>query len=122
MNTCRIIRLTSGDEIVCEAITDRGENIVIKNPLAIVNVPKVVGNDIEESLSLQRWVHFAESNQFNIDKRQVIINTDASIGLKRFYEYVLHKLDDDEDFSEELEEMNEEYDLSTIEPDSDIIH
>lgn len=122
MNNYRILRLTSGDEIVCETLSEGERNLIVKSPLAIVNVPKVVGNDIEESLSLQRWVHFAETDEFDIDKSQVIVNTGASIGLQRFYEYVLHKLDDDEDYSEELEEMNEEYDLSTIEPDSDIIH
>ena len=120
MNNYRILRLTSGDEIVCEALSEGDRNLTVRSPLAIVNVAKVVGDDVEESLSLQRWVHFAESDEFNIDKSQVIVNTGASIGLQRFYEYVLAKLDSDEDYSEEVDEEYEE--LMSIEPQSDQIH
>jgi len=123
MNNYRVLRLTSGDEIVCQAVSERPESITVRSPLAIVNVAKVVGDEVEESLSLQRWVHFTETEEVDISKAQVIVNTGASVGLQRFYEYVVAKLDSDEEYSEELEEEEyEEIDIATAPTPTESIH
>ena len=35
-------------------------------------------NGIEESLSLQRWIHFAEEDTFNIERTNVITMTEGT--------------------------------------------
>jgi hypothetical protein len=116
-----ILKLSSGEEIVCRLVSDENGNIDISNPLLLSSIPKVTRLGIEESVSLRRWVHFAEEEVFTINKDKVILKADASIGLSRFYELcVLRMLEEETGFSEipteeelreiELEEEFDEYD------------
>ena len=59
--------------------------------------PKATRNGIEEALSLQRWIHFADTDTFDVEKSQVVACTTASYGLTRFYQYCVMKSKWEED-------------------------
>jgi hypothetical protein len=40
---------------------------------------------------LQRWVHFAETDTYDVPKSQIIVLTEASFGLTKFYLYCVNK-------------------------------
>ena len=43
-----------------------------------------------ESLALSRWVQpYSDEKTFNVERNSIVIMTPASIGLSRYYEYVL---------------------------------
>ena len=47
-----------------------------------------------ESLALSRWIQpYSDEDFFNIDKSSVIVIAPASVGLIKYYEYVLNTLD-----------------------------
>ena len=49
-----------------------------------------------ESLALSRWVQpYSDEKVFNIEKNSVVIMTPASVGLSRYYEYVLKNIKED---------------------------
>ena len=90
---CKIMKMSSGEEIICHIVgSDNPESVNISFPLRIMTYPKATRNGLEEALSLQRWIHFSEGNTYRIDRNQIIVMAPASIGLSRFYEYCVNKM------------------------------
>ena len=124
-DTYKILKLISGENIICELSEDDGK-YEISRPLLMNVHPNVTRRGMTESLMLSRWVQpFTEQRYFEIDPRHVIIVLPASPGLSIYYEGVLDKLEgsekidtvddyDDEDIYDEL--------LDELETDSDLIH
>jgi len=94
-----ILKLSSGEEIVCRLVEDTQSGMIqITNPLLVSTTPRVTSLGLEESLSLRRWIHFSEEQVYSINKSMVVTKADASLGLSRFYELcVLKMLRDVED-------------------------
>ena len=116
-NQTKIMKLSSGEEIICNVISDEHpRTLSVKMPMKVMTVPKVTSNGIEEALSLTRWIHFTETDVYDVPKTQVLAMADASLGMKRFYEYCIDKLE-----QESLGEINEpsDSDLSSIEDEDD---
>ena len=124
-DTYKILKLISGENIICELSEDDGK-YEISRPLLMNVHPNMTRRGMTESLMLSRWVQpFTEQKHFAIDPKHVIIVLPASPGLSVYYEGVINKLDgaevidtvddyDDEDIYEEL--------LDELEIDSDSIH
>jgi len=124
-DTYKILKLISGENIICELSEDDGK-YEISRPLLMNVHPSVTRRGMTESLMLSRWVQpFTEQRYFEIDPKHVIIVLPASPGLSIYYEGVLDKLEgsekidtvddyDDEDIYDEL--------LDELETDSDLIH
>ena len=109
----KIMKLSSGEEIICCLIADEHPRTFnVRYPMKVLTIPRASGGDIEESLSLVRWIHFAEDMVADIPKGQVLAVVNASIGMKRFYEYCIEKLNAEGDLTEpsedDLMEIDEE--------------
>ena len=125
--TYKILKLISGENIICELSEDDGK-YEISRPLLMNVHPNMTRRGMTESLMLSRWVQpFTEQKHFAIDPKHVIIMLPASPGLSVYYEGVLNKLEDadvidtidDEDYDEE--DIYDEL-LDELEPDIDLIH
>ena len=124
-DTYKILKLISGENIICELSEDDGK-YEISRPLLMNVHPSVTRRGITESLMLSRWVQpFTEQKHFAIDPKHVIIVLPASPGLSIYYENILNKLEDankidnvedcdDKDIYDEL--------LDELESDTDLIH
>ena len=131
MNTdsYKVLKLSNGEMIVCE-INDYDDKMYdIMNPLKMDVVPIQSRSGIGETLNLTPWLqHFTDQKYFNIDKSHCILIADASVGLSKYYEYVMLRIDADCDNSVNLipeEDMDEEvYDdlLREAKVDSKLIH
>ena len=124
-DTYKILKLISGENIICELSEDNGK-YEISRPL-LMNIQSRVNNTgMTESLMLSRWVQpFTEQRHFELDPKHVIIILPASPGLSVYYEGILNKLDntDDEPFVDDFEdeEIYEEL-LDELDTDSKSIH
>jgi len=124
-DTYKILKLISGENIICELSEDNGK-YEISRPL-LMNIQSRVNNTgMTESLMLSRWVQpFTEQRHFELDPKHVIIILPASPGLSVYYEGILNKLDntDDEPFVDDFEdeEIYEEL-LDELETESKFIH
>jgi mevalonate pyrophosphate decarboxylase len=71
---------------------------------------------VEESVSFRRWIHFSEASVFEISRNNVMLKTDASVGLSKFYEVCVLQLNNN--FEEEdvwMEATDDELDALEIE-------
>ena len=124
-DTYKILKLISGENIICELSEDNGK-YEISRPLLMSIQSRVNHTGMTESLMLSRWVQpFTEQRHFELDPKHVIIILPASPGLSVYYEGILNKLDntDDEPFVDDFEdeEIYEEL-LDELETESKYIH
>ena len=88
----KILKLSSGEEIICNVVNNPDQSYIsVVRPMKLNSWPRATRNGIEESLSLQRWVHFAETDTYDVPKSQIIVLTEASFGLTKFYLYCVNK-------------------------------
>jgi len=130
-DTYKILKLISGENIICELSEDNGK-YEISRPLLMNIQSRVNHTGMTESLMLSRWVQpFTEERYFEIDPKHVIIMLPASPGLSIYYEGVMNKLEDsdnldDYDHNKNLDDYDDEdiYEelLDELEIDSDSIH
>jgi hypothetical protein len=131
MNTdsYKVLKLSNGEMVVCELNGHDDKMYDIMNPLKMDVVPIQSRSGIGETLNLTPWLqHFTDQKYFNIEKNQCILIADASVGLSKYYEYVMLRIDADWDGSDNLipeEDIDEEvYDdlLREAKVDSKLIH
>ena len=96
----KIMKLSNGEEIIARLIEPvKPTKYIIEYPLKLSSTPKSTKYGIEEAISLQRWVHFSTENTFDVPSSSVIIITNASYGLIKFYEHCLNRMEaEDKDF------------------------
>jgi len=126
-NQVKIMKLSSGEEIVSELIAeDNPKSFGVRSPLKLLSIPRVESGGVEESVSLQRWIHFAEDKDVNIPKAQVLAMANASYGLSKFYEYCVLKLDhqgySEDEYVEEEDWDEDEEILDELESPSKLFH
>jgi|TARA_B110000902_G_C14071673_1_gene499528 hypothetical protein len=86
----QVIKLSNGEDIVCEVLEIKDTQINISEPLKMETNSKVTDNGASESLSLGRWLQpYSDENIFQIERNSIVIMTPASIGLIKYYEYVM---------------------------------
>ena len=96
----QVIKLSNGEDIVCivhENTTSRESGkLKVSSPLRMDTITKQTDKGTMESLALSRWVQpYSDEKVFNIESNSVVIMTPASVGLSRYYEYVLKNIKED---------------------------
>ena len=92
----QVIKLANGEDIVCNLVKRFGSKIEVTSPLRMDTISKETDKGIMESLALTRWVQpYSDEKVFNIESNSVVIMTPASVGLSRYYEYVLKNIKKD---------------------------
>ena len=130
MNTnYQILKLTNGENIICD-IKDQNENDVIlevTTPLKMDIMSHVTKEGIQEGLALTRWVQpFTDEKDIAINKSAIVTMVPASLGMSKYYEYVLKNIkemrlvdstteDIETPTSEELEQIEWEEDEEMLE-------
>jgi hypothetical protein len=115
-----IVKLTNGEDLICELEETSQDVYEIQNPLQIITTREVNDGNVQEGLSLGRWCHpFTEQTYFSIPVEAVITTAKASPGLSKYYEYILkrterryldyHNEPTDKELDEILREEEEEF-------------
>ena len=92
----QVIKLANGEDIVCNLVKRFGSKIEVTSPLRMDTISKETDKGVMESLALSRWVQpYSDEKVFNIESNSVVIMTPASVGLSRYYEYVLKNIKED---------------------------
>ena len=93
--TYKVIKLTNCETIIASLTSDNAHDIEIQNPLLMTVEPHESEFGERESLNLCRWIEpYTEQKYFTITKSTIVTTANASVGLSRYYEYFLKKLDD----------------------------
>ncbi len=128
-NAYKVIKLISGENIICEIVSKNNDIYEIINPLLIYVRPSVIDGSMSESLMLTRWVQpFTEEETFEINKTHMIVMLTSSPGLSLYYENIIKKYGNCEEIKnvDLYEDQNEEeiYEelLEELKTDSKSIH
>ena len=118
MNKYSVLKLSNGEDIVCRIVEASSEKIKVEDPL-LLDVQQITDKQgkIKESVGLIRWIKpFTEEEEYFIEKTSIVITVPASIGLSKYYEHVLKRLDkpviretlSDEIIEDDLDQMTDE--------------
>ena len=122
----KIVKLTSGENIICKLVSEN-EKLKVSHPLRMDVVTHMTQKGMAESLNLSRWLQpFSDQKIYTINMDHVLLFANVSNGLERYYEHVLRRIEDLDYTENQIEEPKEtdllEEILEDIEPDSDTIH
>ena len=111
----KFIKLSNGEDIVCTIEdNDSSENQVkVLHPLKMQVLPRALTGAEGDSIGLSHWIQpMTEAVSFMISLEHVLLISDASPGLIKYYEYVLKQMRnhnftnlndiDDEEIDDEL--------------------
>ena len=94
MSNYQVIKLSNGESLICDVVSQSDTRLNVKSPLKMETISRVTKTGIIESLSLVRWLQpFCDEKQFELSKNNIILNSPVSIGLGKYYEFVLKKID-----------------------------
>ena len=125
MNKYSVLKLSNGEDIVCRIVEASKEKVKVEDPL-LLDVQQITDKQgkIKESVGLIRWIKpFTEEEEYFIEKNSIVITVPASIGLSKYYEHVLKRLDKpviretlpDEIIEDDLGQMTDEEIIELIE-------
>ena len=90
----QVIKLANGENLICDVISDSDTTMLVRSPLKMKTLSKITKSGVIESLSLVRWMQpFCDEKKFTLSKSTVILNSPVSIGLGKYYEFILKKMD-----------------------------
>jgi|LWDU01.1.fsa_nt_gi hypothetical protein len=123
----KVVKLTNGEDLICklsDAVVDGKYEIAY--PLKIQVISQLTPAGPVESLNLSMWMApYTEKICFNIEPQHILLIAEASIGLSKYYEHVIHKINTSPD-ENNLDDINNEdvYDdlLNDIEVPNKSIH
>ena len=94
MSSYQIIKLKNGEDLICNVLDNENGRLKVASPLKMETVNRISKKGLTESLALTRWIQpYSDENHFFIESNSIIIMTPASIGMTRYYEYVLKSYD-----------------------------
>ena len=94
MSDYQVIKLSNGENLICDVISDSDTTLNVKSPLKMETLSKFTKSGVIESLSLVRWMQpYCDDKEFALSKNNVILNSAVSIGLGKYYEFILKKMD-----------------------------
>ena len=98
-NTTRVIKLSNGESIVCTCIPTRtdedSDKLHVIHPLKMELKNRVTKKGVVEALTLSRWLQpFTESDEFDIEKSNIVTITSASFALNNYYNFMLESFNE----------------------------
>ena len=90
----QVVKLSNGENLICDVLSDSDTTLLVESPLKMETLSKFTRSGVVESLSLVRWMQpSCDDNKFTLNKNNIILNMPVSIGLGKYYEFILKKMD-----------------------------
>ena len=94
MSSYQIIKLKNGEDLICNVLDNENGRLKVESPLKMETVNRISKKGLTESLALTRWIQpYSDEDHFFIESNSIIIMAPASVGMTRYYEYVLKSYD-----------------------------
>ena len=94
MSNFQVLKLSNGDDVICNLVESGDDTFKITSPLKMDTINRVTKKGVAESLALTRWIQpYSDQEHYYIQRTSVVVMAEASVGLTRYYQYVLRTLD-----------------------------
>ena len=94
MSSYQIIKLKNGEDLICNVLDNENGRLKVTTPLKMETVNRISKKGLTESLALTRWIQpYSDEDHYFIESNSIIIMTPASVGMTRYYQYVLKSYD-----------------------------
>ena len=94
MSSYQIIKLKNGEDLICNVLDNENGRLKVTTPLKMETVNRISKKGLTESLALTRWIQpYSDEKHFFIESNSIIIMAPASVGMSRYYEYVIRSYD-----------------------------
>ena len=94
MSSYQIIKLKNGEDLICNVLDNENGRLKVSSPLKMETVNRLSKKGLTESLALTRWIQpYSDEEHYFIESNSIIIMTPASVGMTRYYQYVLKSYD-----------------------------
>tara|TARA_B100000963_G_C22188795_1_gene477815 strand:+ start:75 stop:494 length:420 start_codon:yes stop_codon:yes gene_type:complete len=89
----QMVKLSNGEDIICKIENELDSTLQISSPLKMETYSRTTSKGLVESLGLSRWVQpYSDEKEFTIQKTTVVLMTPVSVGLQKYYEYVIENM------------------------------
>ena len=86
--------MKNGEELICNVLDNENGRLKVSSPLKMETVNRISKKGLTESLALTRWIQpYSDEEHYFIESNSIIIMTPASVGMTRYYQYVLKSYD-----------------------------
>ena len=90
----QVVKLSNGENLICDVLSDSDTTLLVESPLKMETLSKFTRSGVVESLSLVRWKQpYCDDNKLTLNKNNIILNMPVSIGLGKYYQFILKKID-----------------------------
>ena len=94
MSSYQIIKLKNGEDLICNVLDNENGRLKVTTPLKLETVKRISKKGLTESLALTRWIQpYSDEEHFFIERNSIILMAPASVGMSRYYEYVVKSYD-----------------------------
>jgi len=94
MSSYQVIKLKNGEDLICNVLDNENGRLKVSSPLKMETVNRLSKKGLTESLALTRWIQpYSDEEHYFIESNSIIIMTPASVGMTRYYQYVLKSYD-----------------------------
>ena len=94
MSNFQVLKLSNGDDVICNLVETKDDTFKITSPLKMDTVNRITKKGVSESLALTRWIQpYSDQEHYYVQKNSVVVMAEASVGLTRYYQFVLRTLD-----------------------------
>ena len=94
MSSYQIIKLKNGEDLICNVLDNENGRLKVTTPLKMETVNRISKKGLTESLALTRWIQpYSDEQHFFIERNSIILMAPASVGMSRYYEYVVKSYD-----------------------------
>ena len=94
MSNFQVLKLSNGDDVICNLVETKDNTFKITSPLKMDTSNRITKKGVSESLALTRWIQpYSDQEHYHVQKTSVVVMAEASVGLTRYYQYVLRTLD-----------------------------
>lgn len=94
MSNFQVLKLSNGDDVICNLVETKDNTFKITSPLKMDTINRITKKGVSESLALTRWIQpYSDQEHYHVQKTSVVVMAEASVGLTRYYQYVLRTLD-----------------------------
>ena len=89
----QMVKLSNGEDIICKVENELDSTLQISSPVKMETYSRTTSKGLVESLGLSRWVQpYSDEKKFTIQKNTVVLMTPVSVGLQKYYEYVIENM------------------------------